>query len=240
MFQKIIDRHFSSCIYVFALASYGIILIQGLNENLFPMPIAGTDQLSMVEAAVGIYKGHMPREPYLYSISYTFFLTLLIFISQGSLVLMRLLQAALCALIPVMIYKTGRKIGLAREASQFSSLIYCFYGAAALISLDFLREAPLALCFILFTYLLVSGVLSQKNLTRALSTLQRLDRSAFIRLRRIPHRLENAACASYPQIRGGQRGRVAVSNARIERLRIQAHVAGVHGVGPSGACLSEL
>ena len=82
---------------------------------------------------------------------------------------MRFLQAALCALIPVMIYKTGGKIGLSRESSQLSALIYCFYGAAALISLDFLREAPLALCFIMFAYCLVSAVLAKKSIFYAMA-----------------------------------------------------------------------
>ncbi|MCX6984504.1 MAG: glycosyltransferase family 39 protein [Lentisphaerae bacterium] len=164
-FLKNINRHFSIYVYVFALVSYGIILFQAVNENLFSMPTAGTDQLSMLNTAVGIYRGHWPlEEPYLYSSAYTLFLTFLIFLSQGNLLIIRLLQAALCALIPVMIYKTGGKIGLSREASQLSALIYCFYGAAALISLDFLREAPLALCFVMFAYCLVSAVLSKKNI----------------------------------------------------------------------------
>lgn len=161
---KSINRHFSIYIYVFALISYGIILFQAVNESLLPMPTAGTDQLSMLKTAVGIYKGHWPQEPYLYSSSYTLFLTFLVFLSQGNPLVMRFLQAALCALIPVMIYRTGGKIGLSREASQLSALIYCFYGAAALISLDFLREAPLALCFVMFAYCLVSAVLSRKNI----------------------------------------------------------------------------
>lgn len=163
-FLKNINRHFSIYIYVFALISYGLILAQAVNENLFPMPTDGTDQLSMLKTAAEIYKGQLPSDPYLYSSSYTFFLTFLIFLSQGSLLVMRFLQAALCALIPVMIYKTGGKIGLSREASQLSALIYCFYGATALISLDFLREAPLSLCFIMFAYCLVSAVLSKKNI----------------------------------------------------------------------------
>ncbi|MEI6425516.1 MAG: glycosyltransferase family 39 protein, partial [Lentisphaerota bacterium] len=159
-----INRHFSIYIYVFALVSYGIILFQAANENLFPLPTAGTDQLIMLKAAVGIYKGHLPSEPYLYSSSYTLFLTFLIFLSQGNMLVMRFLQAMLCALIPLMIYKTGGKIGLSREASQLSALIYCFYGAAALISLDFLREAPLSLCFIMFAYFSISAVLYKKNI----------------------------------------------------------------------------
>lgn len=159
-----INRHFSIYLYVFTLVSYGIILFQALNENLFPMPTPGTDQLTMLKTAVGIYKGQLPSEPYLYSSAYTLFLTFLIFLSQGSLLMIRLLQAALCALIPVMIYKTCRKIGLPKEASQLSALIYCFYGAAALISLDLLREAPLGLCFIVFVYFLVSAILSRRNI----------------------------------------------------------------------------
>ncbi len=168
-FLKNINRHFSIYLYLFTLISYGTILFQAVSENLFPMPTAGTDQLTMLNAAVGIYRGQFPSEPYLYSSSYTFFLTSLIFLSQGNLLLMRFLQAALCALIPVMIYKTGGKIGLSRESSQLSSLIYCFYGAAALISLDFLREAPLALCFIMFAYCLVSAVLAKKNIFYAMA-----------------------------------------------------------------------
>jgi hypothetical protein len=163
-FLKNINRYFSIYVYLFALASYGIILLQGVNENLFSMPTAGTDQLTMLKTAIGIYRGHLPSEPYLYSSAYTLFLTFLIFLSQGNLLFIRFLQAALCALIPMMIYKTGGKIGLSREASQLSSLIYCFYGAAALISLDFLREAPLALCFVMFAYCLVSAVLSKRNI----------------------------------------------------------------------------
>src|ERR1035437_2036590 len=102
-FLKNINRHFSIYIYVFALISYGIILFQAVNENLFTMPNSGTDQLSMLKTAVGIYKGHWRlEEPYLYSSSYTLFLTFLVFLSQGNILVIRFLQAALCALIPVM------------------------------------------------------------------------------------------------------------------------------------------
>jgi len=121
-------------------------------NHLFPMPPPGTDQLSMLRAAAGICHGHFPGAGYMYSPAYTLFLAALAFVARGDILIMRILQAAVCAFVPVVIYKLARVLKCGREAAALAALLYCFYGASALVSLSFLRAAPLALCFLLFAY----------------------------------------------------------------------------------------
>lgn len=167
--RKNLNRNFPFFIYLFALGSYSFILYTARKMGLLPFPLEGTDQLSMLKTAADLYRGELPPSGYLYSPAYTLFLYFLILISQGNLIIMRLLQAATCAFIPLIIYKLGLKIRLGYDTAQTASLIYCFYGPAALISLDFLRAAPLSLCFILSVYFLARGFTSKKILSYFLS-----------------------------------------------------------------------
>ncbi len=152
-----LNRNFSILIYLFCVFCSLYLLYAARSEGLLPRPMEGTDQLSMLRAAVDIYQGKMPGQGYMYSPVYTLFLFVLEVISQGNLVVMRALQALLCALIPVIIYRIGIKLRTGRPAAQAAAVLYCFYGPALLVSLDFLREAPLALCFIVMTYFLISA-----------------------------------------------------------------------------------
>lgn len=136
--SRFISRNFSVCIYFFYLFLLLFLLFLARKDGLFPMPPQGTDQLSMLEAAAGICRGKMPDAGYMYSPSYTFFLALICKLASGDLVLMRIFQALLCALIPVFIYKLARLMLFGKNAALLSTFIYCFYGPALLISLDFL------------------------------------------------------------------------------------------------------
>jgi 4-amino-4-deoxy-L-arabinose transferase-like glycosyltransferase len=133
------------------------------------MPIDGTDQKSILFTAADLYKMKLPEGIYRYSPGYTVFLAFVVAIAQGDLVVMRILQGALCAMIPVMIYWLGLRLRIGRERAQLGALIYCFYGPASLITLDFLREAPLALCFISYVYFLLRSATSKKTFYFALA-----------------------------------------------------------------------
>jgi 4-amino-4-deoxy-L-arabinose transferase-like glycosyltransferase len=152
-----LNKNFSWLIYVFAAFCAACLLSSARGEGLLPMPVPGTDQLSMLQAAADIYRGKLPDSGYMYSPIYTLFLFFICALSQGNLVIMRLLQALLCALIPVVIYRLSIRLRFGRSAAQIAALLYCFYGPALLISLDFLREAPLALTFLLLVFYLVYG-----------------------------------------------------------------------------------
>lgn len=167
--KKFVNGHFSILIYCFALIMYLMLLYNLRSFGLLPMPIEGTDQRVMLFTAADLYKMKLPEGVYRLSPGYTVFLTALVAISQGNLLVMRILQGALCAMIPVMIYWLGLRLRMGRENAQLGALIYCFYGPASLISLDFLREAPLALCFISYVYFLLKSATSKKTLNFALA-----------------------------------------------------------------------
>ncbi len=159
---KFFNQHFVLLIYLFSLFISIYLLFTIRQYGLLPLPLKGMDQFEMITVASDMYRGKMPYAGYLYSPLYTLFVYILIVISQGELIIMRLLQAMLCSLTPVFIYKTARKIRFNRESSQFAALIYCFYGASALISLSFLRAGPLALCYILYVYTFVNAFIKRK------------------------------------------------------------------------------
>jgi len=119
------------------------------------MPEEGTDQRSILSAAAALSRGIMWSDKYLYSPAYTCFLAFLVFISRGEIIIIRIMQAFLCGLIPVFIYKSCRNLRLPFGYSQLAALIYFFYPASALINLDFLRAGPLSLLFILYYYFLI-------------------------------------------------------------------------------------
>ena len=167
--QKFVDRHYAILIYCFALILYSVLLYNLRSFGLLPMPIEGTDQRSMLFTAADLYRMKLPEGVYGYSPAYTVFLTGLIAVSQGDLVIMRIMQGALCAMIPVMIYWLGLRMRIGKEKAKLGALIYCFYGPASLITLDFLREAPLALCFISYVYFLLRAATSRRTFYFALA-----------------------------------------------------------------------
>jgi 4-amino-4-deoxy-L-arabinose transferase-like glycosyltransferase len=138
------------------------VLWQGRNYGLFPQPRAGMDQLNFLNHAEKLIHGILPDFSYKLSSAYTIFLSLLTVITGGKLIIMRILQVALCALIPVVIFKLARQLRCSFMSAQIAALIYCFYGPAILISISFLRASLLALCFISFSYFLLKAFYKQK------------------------------------------------------------------------------
>ena len=160
--QNLINRYFPLFIYVFCFLISSLVLWQGRTYGLFGMPQEGMDQLNFLNHGDNMLKGILPEYCYKLSFSYTVFVALLRLFSGGELVVMRLLQIALCSLIPVVIFKLCRLLRCSFISSQAAALIYCFYGPAILISIGFLRAAPMELCFVGFVYLLVKGFYSKK------------------------------------------------------------------------------
>ncbi len=158
---NIIIRYYPVFLYLFYFSIMMIILWQARGLGLLGMPVEGMDQLTMVQAAINLCDGELPPAGYMYSPAYTVFLAIMVFITGGDLVMMRIIQAAICAMIPVMIFEMCIIIKLGYKTSIISSLIYCLYAPAALISLDFLRAGPLALCFLLTCYLLFKAFLQR-------------------------------------------------------------------------------
>ena len=181
--QKILNKRFSLFIYMLCFLLQCCLLYQGCKFQLFAIPLEGMDQRTFLDAAASLYYGHIPQHLML-SPLYTVFVAALIFPSCGEIIIMRILQASLCAFIPVMIYKLSLKLGLEKIFCQISALIHCFYAAAMLISVDFLREAPLSLCYISMIYLLIVAF-SKKKLSLyffsgAMAALCILGRENFI------------------------------------------------------------
>lgn len=163
MKKQDVNRYFPLFIYVFCFIISSIILWQGREYGLFPRPSSGMDQLNFLKHAELMLKGFLPDASYKLSFSYTVFLSFLSLVSGGKLVIMRLLQIALCSLIPVVIYKLCRLLRCSFISSQAAAFLYCFYGTIIFVSIGFLRAAPMALCFIGFVYLLVKGFYSKKR-----------------------------------------------------------------------------
>ena len=163
MLEKLINKYFSYIIYLIAVSVTLFLLFQAKESHLLPFPQQGTDQLSVVDAAVGIYHGKMPPAGYKMSPGYTLFAAFLVALSGSKLLIMRILQALTASLIPVFIYKLSRRLRIGFQASQIAALIYCFYGPAILISLDFLRASMLALCFLIFAYCLITAFFKKSN-----------------------------------------------------------------------------
>ncbi len=158
---KWFNRHFSPVIFIFSALAISAVLLTGNQYRLLGPPPPGTDQLSMLKAAVGMYQGYMPERGYLYSPSYTVFLYVLVLLTKGQLLLMMLLQGIVCALTPVFVYKLCRAVRMRFQAAQLAALLLCFYAPFALLAVTPLREAPLGLCFLLYVYLLVRGYSSK-------------------------------------------------------------------------------
>jgi hypothetical protein len=121
------------------------------------------DQYRFLVYALDIYHGNYPGTEYRLSLTYTYFLYFMIVLSNGNIVIMRLIQAALCSFIPVLIFKLGMRLRLGYKSSQLSAFLYCFYGTALLTSLSFLRAVPLAFVFISYTYILLKAFMTKKT-----------------------------------------------------------------------------
>ena len=162
--QKFLNKNFTIIIYFFSLLCLLITLCYARTYGLLPRPIAGMDQLTMLETAEHLSQGKLPGAGYMYSYLYTVFLYILNLLSFGDLVIMRGLQAVLCAFIPVFIYKLCIRLRFSIPISQLAALLYCFYGPTILISLSFLRAGPLALCFLLSANYLATAFIKKKNM----------------------------------------------------------------------------
>jgi len=162
-------RYSDLLLYVSSFVISLAVLRQATAQGLLPMPTAGTDQLAMLQNAVGIYHGQLPGKDYILSPIYTLFLTGLISLTHGELWWMRLAQAALGALIPVVIYRLALTIRMPRGAALIGALLWCGYGPATLLGLDFLREIPVALCFVTAVWMLASGFIRRSGLRYGLA-----------------------------------------------------------------------
>ncbi len=166
---KWFNKHFSPIIFIFSAAIAVTVLLTGNHYHLFGVPPPGTDQLSMLKAAVGMYNGYMPERGYLYSPSYTVFLYVLVLLTQGQLLLMMLLQSIVCAFTPVFVYKLCRAMRMGFVSAQLAAVLLCLYAPFTLLAVAPLRAGPLGLCFLLFVYLLVRGYCSKTLWRIALS-----------------------------------------------------------------------
>ena len=101
--QKFLNKNFTLIIYFFSLACSLLTLYYARKYSLLPRPVQGTDQLGMLEAAANMSRGKLPDAGYMYSYIYTLFLYVLHLLAQSSLIIMRVMQAGICALIPVFI-----------------------------------------------------------------------------------------------------------------------------------------
>ncbi|MBR1952881.1 MAG: glycosyltransferase family 39 protein, partial [Lentisphaeria bacterium] len=154
--EKFLYRHWGKILFSVNLFLGIFIFLQGRKLGLFAPPRPGMDQHTILEAAQNIANGIFPVPgKYLYSPTYTLFLGLSAKIGGGNLFVMRLVQLAVVSLVPWMIYRTSIFAGFGRKAAAVAGVLWLFCGSAMLISLDFLRAAPLALCFVLLVYFLL-------------------------------------------------------------------------------------
>ena len=151
--ERFLYRHFGKILFVLNFFLGLLIWYHGSRMGLFSPPRPGMDQHTILEAAKNIADGVLPVPgKYLYSPAYTLFLGLLAAVTGKSLAVMRILQLGVVSLTPWMIYRTSIFAGIGRNAGAAAGVLWLFCGSAMLISLDFLRAAPLALCFVTLVY----------------------------------------------------------------------------------------
>ncbi len=121
---KLLHRHFAPLLYLAALLLELYLFCSARAAGLLAQPMPGMDQHTILQAALALPSGVLP-EPgsYLYSPLYTLFLGALAALTGGNPGAMRLLQGALTALIPVLIYRTGRRAGIGRGAAELGALL---------------------------------------------------------------------------------------------------------------------
>ena len=161
-FLKFINRHFHVVIYSAYFFILMFLFYKAKLHLLFSLPSPGSDEFAILKAVKAFQDGSYNAADYKFSPAYILFLSILGYCSYGNLIIMRILQAALCSFIPVYIYKLSRKLRIGRENSQIAAFIYCLYGAAAMVSLSFSSNAVTALLFLMFIYFLIKSFLSQK------------------------------------------------------------------------------
>ena len=150
-----LNRYFGWYVYGFYVFCSFWLLWLARESSLLGIPQPGTDQLTMLQAALGLAHGRLPEPGYMYSPVYTLFLALLSWPAGENPTVMRALQAAFAALAPVLVYRIGRRLRFGFSGAQLGALLYCFYGPALLIGLDFLRAAPLGVVFLAQLWLLL-------------------------------------------------------------------------------------
>ncbi len=151
-------------VYLVEAGAAAALLWQARSIGLLPLPQSGTDQLSMLLAAGKLAEyGMLPGSDYHYSSFYTAFLTLLWLVTGGIPVAMRLVQGVVCAAVVPLIYQTVRLMRGGKNAARLAAVLYMFYAPALLISLDFLRAAPLGLLFLSALYALFRALRSRRR-----------------------------------------------------------------------------
>ena len=155
--REFIHRRLGLVLYLLMFFFGAYVLWYGYGQHLFGGPQPGMDQYSILECARGLVRGRLPAEHYRYSYSYTVFLTLVAVVSGGRLWLMRLLQLAVASLIPAVVFRTARLCRTGRTAAFLGGLLCCASAPLVLISLDFLRAAPLALAFVSMVYFMLAA-----------------------------------------------------------------------------------
>ena len=154
--ERFLYRHFGKLLFVLNFFLGLLIWYHGSRLGLFASPRPGMDQHTILEAAKNIADGVLPVPgKYLYSPAYTLFLGLLAAVTDKAPAAMRIFQLAVVSLTPWMICHTSVFAGFGRKAGAIAGLLWLFCGSAMLISLDFLRAAPLALCFVTLVYFLL-------------------------------------------------------------------------------------
>jgi len=167
--DRLLRRHFGKILCVLNFILGFMIWFQGSRMGLFSAPRPGMDQHTMLEAAMAVAKEGVLPVPgrYLYSPAYTLFLAALAKLTGCLPPAMRLLQLAVSSLIPWMIFRTSVYAGFGRTSAAIAGIMWMFCGSALLISLDFLRAAPLALCFIALLYFFVRSLRRKTGLRQA-------------------------------------------------------------------------
>lgn len=150
--KRLPSSYLAPLLWLIFFVAGAYVLRFGYSQHLFAPPAPGTDQKSILECALALAHGELPHGQYRYSYGYTAFLSLAALLSGGRLWLMRLIQLAVAALIPCVVFRTARMLRCGRGASFAAGLLCCFYAPLVLISLDFLRAAPLALAFALLAH----------------------------------------------------------------------------------------
>ena len=155
--RRFVYRHLGMVLYFVMFFFGAYVLWYGMYQHLFAPPQSLTDQHTILECVQGLVMGKLPAEHYRYSYSYTVFLALVAVFAGGRLWLMRLLQLAVAALIPAVVYRTARLCRTGRTAAFAAGLLCCASAPLVLITLDFLRAAPLALTFVSMLYFMLAA-----------------------------------------------------------------------------------
>ena len=155
--RKFIHRHPGPVLYLVMFFFGAYVLWYGCDQHLFGRPRSGMDQYTILDCAQNLLVGKLPAEHYRYSYSYTVFLTLVAIAAGGKLWLMRLFQLAAASLIPAVVCRTARLCRTGKTAAFLAGLFCCASAPLVLISLDFLRAAPLALAFVAMVYYMLAA-----------------------------------------------------------------------------------